>query len=349
MNHTMPDKQTMYKALVKKDSNFEGIFFVAVKTTGVFCRPTCRARKPKKENVEFFSSSQEALLNGFRPCRICHPLEYHGEFPDWLKPLIYEIKKNPEIRLKDKDLKVRGIDPNRVRRWFEKHHQMTFQTYLRTLRISSAFSKIKSGEKVIEAAFDSGYESLSGFTDYFKKSTGFSPVKSRHNQIITITKILTPLGPMIAGATDKGVYLLEFIDRRMLDTQINRLKKLLKTEFLPGPNKHLVKLGKEISEYFEGKRKRFSVPLILTGTPFQKKAWQILANIPYGATRSYKEQAKILGNAKAVRAVARANGDNKIAIIIPCHRVIGSNGKLTGYGGGLWRKKYLLNLELKNI
>ncbi|MBC8508101.1 MAG: methylated-DNA--[protein]-cysteine S-methyltransferase [Anaerolineales bacterium] len=345
---SLPATDTMYTALLEKDSTYEGIFFVGVKTTGIFCRPTCTARKPKKQNVEFYPSTHEALLHGYRPCKICHPLGQQGEYPQWLKPLMHEIEAQPELRLKDYDLRQRGIDPARVRRWFKKHHGMTFQAYLRMLRISDAHGRIRYGEKVIDTAFETGYESLSGFTDSFKKTTGFSPNKSSQKNIVTTTRILTPLGPMLAGATDKGICLLEFIDRRMIETQVKRLKKSLKAEFIPGNNEHFERLNKEIEAYFNASLKEFSVPLVIPGTAFQQKVWDALQEIPYGGTRSYKEQAEHIGNPKAGRAVARANGDNRIAIIIPCHRVIGSDGSLTGYGGGLWRKQYLLDLEMAN-
>jgi len=338
----------MYTALLDKDSTYEGIFFVAVKTTGIFCRPTCTARKPKKKNVEFFPNTHDALLHGYRPCKICHPLGHQGQYPQWLKPLMDEIEQHPELRLKDSDLRERGFDPSRARRWFKKHHGMTFQAYQRTLRISEAFGRIKYGEKVIDTAFESGYDSLSGFSDSFKKTTGFSPNKSPYKNLVVITRLLTPLGPMLAGATDEGICLLEFIDRRMLETQVERLKKTLKAEFIPGVNEHFEPLNQQIEEYFNGTRKEFDLPLVTAGTDFQEKVWRVLQGIPYGATRSYKEQAQRIGNPKAVRAVARANGDNRIAIIIPCHRVIGSDGSLTGYGGGLWRKQYLLDLERKD-
>lgn len=348
-NQLLPDITTMQRAFYQKDCNFEGIFFVAVKTTGIFCRPTCSARKPREKNIEFFSSTHEAILQGYRPCKICRPLEYKGAAPKWLRPLLEEIQLTPDIRLKDQDLRKRSIEPNRVRRWFKKHHGMTFQAYLRTLRISQAFSRIREGNKVIEAAYDSGYNSLSGFTEFFKKTTGFSPNRSSQRQLIRITRLTTPLGPMLAGANEQGIYLLEFADRRMLETQVKRLKKYLSAEFLPGTSPHFELLQTQISDYFNGKLKKFSVSLMLTGTPFQKRVWKILQNIPYGSTRSYQQQAEILGQPNAVRAVARANGDNKIAIIIPCHRVIGSRGELVGYGGGLWRKKYLLQMEKGNI
>ncbi len=347
-NLAMPDRNTMYNALLNKDSSFEGIFFVGVKTTGVFCRPTCTARKPKEENVEFFNSVKEALQYGYRPCKVCHPMQQNGEAPNWLKSLLKDIENNPTGKFKDSDLRERDIDPARVRRWFKKHHGMTFQSYIRLQRINTAFGRIKHGEKVTESAFDLGYESLSGFAETFKKSTGFSPSESKDKKIITVTRILTPLGPMLAGAVDEGICLLEFVDRRMIETQIKRLKKYLNAEFVPVQNKYFDELDKQLKEYFEGKRKEFDIPLSLPGTDFQLKVWKELQKIPYGKTRSYQQQAIALKNPKAVRAVAKANGDNRIAIIIPCHRVIGKDGQLVGYGGGMWRKQYLLNLEKKN-
>jgi len=344
-NNILPREQTMYEALLKKDSEFEGIFFAGIKTTGIFCRPTCTARKPKKENVEYFSSAKSALHSGYRPCKVCHPMKFNGEVPGWIKIILNDVDQKQNIKLKDSDLRTRGIDPARIRRWFKKNHGMTFQSYLRLLRINNAFGRIKHGDKVVESAYEHGYESLSGFTESFKKTTGFSPSKSKYKNIITVTRILTPLGPMLAGGTDDGICLLEFVDRRMLETQIKRLKKLLKAEFVPGVNKHFDVLAKQLKEYFDGKRKQFDLPLQLPGTEFQVKVWEELMKIPCGSTRSYKEQAIALDNPKAVRAVARANGDNRIAIIIPCHRVIGSNGEPVGYGGGIWRKQYLLELE----
>ncbi|HJO93907.1 MAG TPA: methylated-DNA--[protein]-cysteine S-methyltransferase [Victivallales bacterium] len=341
----LPDFDIMYKALINKDSSFEGIFFVGVKTTGIFCRPTCTARKPKKENVEFFSTSKEALDYGYRPCRMCHPMEMYGTIPEWLQPLMKEIEGNQGIKLKDYDLRNRNLEPARVRRWFKKHHNMTFQAYLRSLRINRAFGQIKHNEKIISPAYENSFDSLSGFNSAFKKVAGFNPSESCDKKIINITRLLTPIGPMFVAATDKGVCLLEFTDRRMLETEIKQLKKFFNAEFVPGENKYFKTLNKQLSEYFAGTRKSFDIPLITPGTDFQKKVWNALQKIPYGETRSYQEQAVNINKPKAVRAVASANGCNKIAIIIPCHRVIAKDGTLAGYGGGIWRKQYLLDLE----
>jgi AraC family transcriptional regulator of adaptative response/methylated-DNA-[protein]-cysteine methyltransferase len=157
----------------------------------------------------------------------------------------------------------------------------------------------------------------------------------------------TPIGLMVAGSVKEGICLLEFSDRKMLNTEYKILKKYLETDIADGNNDHLNHLRAELSEYFSGKRKEFSVPLVYTGTDFQKSVWDELMRIPYGTIRSYGEQAATLGNTLSVRAVAGANGMNKISIAVPCHRVIGENGNLTGYGGGLWRKKWLLEHEKK--
>jgi AraC family transcriptional regulator of adaptative response/methylated-DNA-[protein]-cysteine methyltransferase len=345
----MLTEQIMYNALLKKDSSFEGIFFVAVKTTGIFCRPTCTARKPKRENVEFFPTSREAIIHGYRPCKVCSPLELMGKTPNDIMKLIKEINENTSMKINDYELRKRGLEPNKIRRWFKKNHNMTFQSYQRMIRLNSAFNKIQSGEKVTNAAFDAGYESLSGFNDSFKSIVGEAPTKSKSKSVINITRLETPVGPMFACGTEKGICLFDFTDRRMLETEFKEITKYFDAVILPGENKHIALLKKEIDEYFEGKRKNFTVPLDAPGTEFQKSVWNVLMKIPYGQTISYKDQATILKKPEAVRAVANANGHNRISILIPCHRVIGEDGSLTGYGGGLWRKKWLLDFEKKNL
>ena len=217
------------------------------------------------------------------------------------------------------------------------------------LRINNAFKQIQNGEKIISAAFESGYESLSGFNDSFKSIVGGSPLHSKERKIINVMRIETPLGPMFAGAVEEGICLLEFTDRRMLETQLRTLSKLLNASIIQGSNPHLVNLKLQLTEYFEGKKRKFDLPLFTPGTEFQKQVWESLQTIPYGSTRSYKAQATSINKPEAVRAVANANGHNRIAIIIPCHRVIGEDGQLTGYGGGLWRKKWLLDFEKENL
>ena len=335
----------MYRASYEKNSDFEGVFWMGVKTTGIFCRPTCTARKPKPENVEFFDNTKDAILKGYRPCKVCKPLENPDETPVEIQKLMDELSVNPETKFKDVDLIGRGLQPINVKRWFLKHHGMTFHTFQRMFKINSAFKKLQQGENVLDVALENGYESLSGFNDSFKNVFGVSPKNSKMEKIVDLKRIETPLGTMIACANENGICMLEFSDRKALPTELKEISKHFDANIVQGENPHFKTLEKELEEYFEGKLKDFTVPLAPVGTDFQKKVWKILRTIPYGTTRTYQQQADILGNPKAVRAVANANGLNKISIIIPCHRVIGSNGTLTGYGGGIWRKQKLLELE----
>jgi AraC family transcriptional regulator of adaptative response/methylated-DNA-[protein]-cysteine methyltransferase len=165
--------------------------------------------------------------------------------------------------------------------------------------------------------------------------------------MIRITRINTPLGEMVAGATEKGICLLEFSDRSELSSELSELSKLLETQIKGSFSRHFLALRKQLKEYFKGRRKEFSVPLVTPGTEFQQAVWREIRTIPYGSTKSYSDQAKSLNNPASVRAVANANGANRISIIIPCHRVIGSDGSLVGYGGGLHRKRWLLDHERK--
>lgn len=336
-----------YRALRERDQRFIGIFFVGVKTTGIFCIATCRARKPHLANVEFFTQARELLAHGYRPCKVCRPTEHADQPPAEVLEALHLVKGNPDLKLSDNQLKQRGLRPEKLRRWFKQHHGITFQAYQRMLRINTAFRAMQNGKDVTGSAFESGYESLSGFGYAFKKIVGHPPDQSKDKAVLLITRLTTPLGPMYAGATSQGICLLEFSDRRSLENELSDLQQRLNAVVLAGENEHSLQLEKELQEYFEGTRTAFKVSLYTPGTPFQRAVWSELTNIPYGETRSYQTQANQLGRPTAVRAVAAANGQNRISIVIPCHRVIGKNGTLTGYGGGLERKKWLLTHERK--
>lgn len=344
----MKKDDIFYEALVAKDPSFEGTFFAGIKTTGIFCRPTCTARKPKRENVEFFASAKDAILKGYRACKVCHPMEKAGSTPEYVDRVLRLLDEDPSLKLKDYDLLKLEIEPSKIRRWFLKNHGITFHAYQRMYRINTAFKKLQTGTSVTDIAFDSGYESLSGFNDSFKKVFGVSPKNSKEKHVIDFTRIETDLGTMVACATDKGVCLLEFSDRKGLETELKQLAKYHNANIVQGQNKYFKQLKEELDAYFEGRLKEFNVPLDISGTDFQKQVWQALVEIPYGTTSSYLRQAEVLGKPSSVRAVANANGMNMIAIIIPCHRVVGSDGSLTGYAGGLWRKQKLIDLEKDN-
>lgn len=343
------DIEKYYQALVTKDEQFIGTFYVGVKTTGIFCIATCTARKPKFENVEFYTEAKELLQNGYRPCKVCKPTQNAHQPPEEVQQAMAMLKESPDQKIRDFELREQGLSPEKIRRWFKKHHGMTFQAYQRMIRINTAFQSLKKGESVTSSAYDSGYESLSGFGYTFKKMVGSAPEESKDKAIILITRLTTPLGPMYTCATDDGICLLEFTDRRMLETEFHDLQKRLNAIILVGENAHTRQLKVELAEYFAGERHHFEVTLHHPGTPFQQSVWRALLQIPYGSTRSYQQQAEFLNKPKAVRAVASANGHNRIAIVIPCHRVIGKDGSLTGYAGGLERKRWLLDHEQKHL
>ena len=337
-----------YSVLGTRNTKYDGTFFTAVKTTGIFCHPSCRARIPKAKNVTFYDTIEEALQNGFRPCKVCKPMEKIGETPIYIKNIIAELQQNPHIKISDEQLKSKGIEPHTIRRWFKKNYNITFHSFQRMLRINYAFTNIKNGNSITHSAYGSGYESLSGFNDSYRSLFGESASKSKNRNVINVLRFSSPIGSIIACATKKGLCFLGFIGQKRIEKQFDEIQKQFNAIILPGKNVHLTKVKKETNEYFDGKRKTFSVSLDIVGTDFRKKVWAELLNISYGKTVSYKEQAIAINNLKAVRAVASANGANKISIIIPCHRVIGSNGSLTGYAGGLHRKKWLLNFEKSN-
>ncbi|MBT8141501.1 MAG: bifunctional transcriptional activator/DNA repair protein Ada [Gammaproteobacteria bacterium] len=330
---------------MQRDSAFDGVFITGVKTTGIFCRPVCTARKPLEKNIEFFDDVSEAIRAGYRPCKRCSPLQATDEIPPDIQKLLTLVERDPQKRWKDWQLREIGLQPAAVRRWFQKHYNMTFHGYSRLRRLGEAMQQMKLGENVTRSMDVSGYESESGFRTAFKKYFGNPPGQSRDCTRMWVNRIMTPLGPMLICANDDGLHLLEFVDRRMLETQIKRVRKYTSCYYVPGEHPVMQTTEQQLQEYFNGTRKSFDLPIALMGTEFQQQVWKALLKIPYGETRTYAQQAIAIKNPKAVRAVGTANGDNRFAIIVPCHRVIGADGKLTGYGGGLWRKQKLLELE----
>jgi AraC family transcriptional regulator of adaptative response/methylated-DNA-[protein]-cysteine methyltransferase len=332
------------RAYLERDASYNGLFFLGVRTTGIFCRPTCPARKPLPKNVEYFPSARAAIVAGYRPCKRCRPLE-SDEQPQWAADLLADVERDPSSRITDGDLRARGINPGTVRRYFRRRYGMTFQAFTRARRLSGALSRIRENGALDTAVFESGYGSHSGFRDAFARTFGHPPGRYRNGKCVLLSWLRSPLGPLVAGATADGVCLLEFSDRRMLEAELATLRKLFDAPVVPGSDEHLEILQEELAKYFARSLRAFSVPLVYPGTAFQRRVWERLLPIPYGETRSYEQIAVAVGEPKAVRAVGRANGLNRVAILIPCHRVVNKNGELGGYGGGLRRKQYLLDLE----
>lgn len=341
---TLPSTDRMYQALLEKDTSFIGVFFVGVRTTGIFCRPGCPARCPFRENVEFFASSRDALFAGYRPCKRCRPLEKVAETPEWVSRALRLVESSSDRRVSEYELSREGLSPERLRRWFQKNHGMTFQSYQRGLRLGKAMAAIKNGGKVSEASAFSGWDSPSGFRDAFHRAFGVSPSRA-DGPVFCVKRIETPLGGMVAVADDSHLYLLEFVDRRMMATQMKTLQSRYGCSLVPGTSAVLTLVERKLTDYFAGELREFSVPVDTRGTEFQMSVWNRLLAIPYGETLSYSAMAVELGRPDAQRAVGKANGDNRIAILVPCHRVVKADGTLCGYGGGLWRKQRLLELE----
>src|SRR6201993_1762088 len=235
----LPPPETMYRALVNRDSSFEGIFYVGVRTTGIFCRPTCTAKKPARENADFFATPDEALESGYRPCLRCHPLDSIGRPPQLIERLRAEVERAPGGRLTDKELTALAIDPSTARRQFKRHYGMTFQAYHRARRMGVALSEVRKGGGVQEARNGSGFESESGFREAFTKIFGEPPTAARTRGPLFAERIDTPLGAMIAVADDEGFRLLEFIDRRGAERELLIFRKKLPKNVVPGKHRYL--------------------------------------------------------------------------------------------------------------
>jgi AraC family transcriptional regulator of adaptative response/methylated-DNA-[protein]-cysteine methyltransferase len=210
--------------------------------------------------------------------------------------------------------------------------------------------QIRTGKAIIDTQLNTCYESNNAFKDALTKIMGAPPTNcSQHHRVLKASWLDTPLGSMLAIADENSLFLLEFVDQKGLERNIERLRHRTKSAIIPGSTLPIISIEKELNAYFEGNLTEFATPVHLQGSPFQKLVWQELLEIPYGETRSYSKQAESIGRPSAFRAVANANGANLLAIILPCHRIINQDGNLGGYGGGIIRKKWLIDHERRTI
>ena len=342
----MPSRAAMERAFQERDAGFDGLFIAAVKTTGIFCRPSCPARRPLRENCEYYATVQEAVGAGYRACKRCAPESATGRAPEWVARLLSHLDASGNGRLTGAELATLGVEASRVRRWFQRHHGMTFSAFCRARRLGKSLELLKRGQSLDEVAFGHGYESHSGFREAFGRLFGDAPGRARGGACITTSILESPVGPLLVGAVEAGVCLLEFSDPERAATQVKAMERLLGLASVPGEHPWLTQLQAELTCYFEGALQTFTVPLVAPGTPFQESVWTALQTIPYGQTWSYETLAERAGHPGACRAVGTANGRNRLAILIPCHRVVNKGKGLGGYGGGLWRKRILLDLEV---
>ena len=341
----LPDRDTLYGALLARDPAYEGRAYVGVSSTGVFCRLTCTARNPKPENCRFFGSVAECLEAGFRPCKRCHPLGPAAEADPAVQTLLKALENQPARRWSEDDVVRLGFDPSSVRRSFKRHFGTTFLEMARRARLRDGVETLSGGGRVIDAQLNAGFSSPSAFRSAFAKLLGTAPGNFARDALLKADWIDTPLGAMIAICDKSALHLLEFADRKALPNELKKLRKQARGDLGLGRTAPMEQIEAELTSFFDGKGEDFTVPLALHGTAFTRDVWRALRNIPAGETRSYSDIARRIGRPTATRAVARANGANQIAIVIPCHRVIGADGSLTGYGGGLWRKQKLIELE----
>ena len=347
----MPSVPAMRRAFAAKDPAFDGLFVVAVRTTGIFCRPTCRAKPPKPENLEFYPTPDAAVRQGYRACKLCRPADAAGAAPPLVARLVRLVDHRAPGRVTADDLSAEGIDPSTARRQFARHMGMTFAAYQRARRLAAAADLVRSGDAgVVDAQIGAGFESGSGFRDAVRRAFGTTVSGLASAVVLASARIPTPVGVMLAVAGDAGVAVCDFEDRTGTAEAVERARIRLGSRgcpaaVVPGDHPLLAQVAVELAEYFAGRRQRFDVPLAVGGTSFQRRSWAYLQQIPFGQTRSYGRQAADIGSPAAVRAVGRANGSNFCSILIPCHRVIAADGALTGYGGGMARKRWLLDHE----
>ncbi len=347
----LPDPYTLYAALLARNECFDGQVFVCVSSTGVFCRLTCPARKPKRENCTFYPTIGECVEAGFRPCKRCHPLQAAALADPTIAALLHALDTRPDLRWSEDHVIKLGYEPSTVRRSFRRHFGLTFLEMARQRRLREGFETLAIGGKVVTAQHEASFASASAFRDAFARLLGQPPSELGSDKLLRATWIPTPLGDMIAVSSRSHLHLLEFVDRKGLPGELKKLQQASKEGIGIGSMPPSEQAAAELIDYFAARSDRFSTPLAVPASPFTQRVWDALREIPAGETRSYSEIARQIGRPSAIRAVARANGANQIALMIPCHRVIGADGSLTGYGGGLWRKQRLIEIErqLKSV
>ena len=341
----LPDQETLYAALLARDSRFDGQAFVCVSSTGVFCRLTCPARKPRVENCTFFATIGECISAGYRACKRCHPLQAAATADPNIVALLKALGESPDLRWSEAHVEELGFDLSTVRRSFKRQFGMTFLEMARQRRLREGFETLARGGKVITAQHEASFESASAFRAAFARLLGRAPADLRTDGRLRATWIPTPLGDMLAVSSPSHLHLLEFVDRKGLPAELARLMAAEKQGIGLGTLPPSEQAAAELADYFAARSDRFTTPLAFAASAFTQQVWDALRAIPVGETRSYSDIARQIGRPAAVRAVARANGANQIAVMVPCHRVIGADGSLTGYGGGLWRKQRLIEIE----
>ncbi|MFV0643193.1 MAG: bifunctional DNA-binding transcriptional regulator/O6-methylguanine-DNA methyltransferase Ada [Sphingomonadaceae bacterium] len=337
------DDQTAWEAVLRRDRSFDGVFVTGVMSTGIYCRPSCGARHPARKNVRFFADGAEARAAGLRPCKRCLP-------DDMARDELAVMGAIRMIRAAGAPVSLRvlaeqaGYSPGHFQRIFVRATGLSPAAYARALRSRRAQDALSDGDSVTRAIFEAGYESASRFYDGTGASLGMTPSawnKGGRGVTIHYAVVETTLGQMLVAATEKGVCRLSFNEGR------EELERRFPEAELSAGGEGFAALLKEVIAAVEQPGHVRHIPLDVRGTIFQQKVWEELRKIPPGETRSYGQIAAAAGKPKAVRAAGSANGANNVAVLIPCHRVVRSDGSLGGYAYGLEIKRALLEREKK--
>jgi AraC family transcriptional regulator of adaptative response/methylated-DNA-[protein]-cysteine methyltransferase len=335
----------LHRALERRDREAGHGFLYGVRSTKVVCRFDCPARTPKPQNRVFFTSLEEAASAGYRPCLRCRPGGEKEPLAAELKALLDEA---PEKRWSEAELLRLGYCPRSVRRAFIRTYGRSFLDMARKARVVRGSLAARRGERMIEAQLDAGFESASGFREAAGRLLGRSLQELRRPSPLGLTFITTPIGVMAAAATKDALWVLEFADRAELAEELLAAERGSGLALSLSSNEGTEAIEREVAAYFAGDLEAFSQRPVRYGSRFLSGVHDALSTISPGTTISYKELAEKIGRPGAFRAVARANAANRLALIVPCHRVIASNGKLSGYAGGVWRKQWLLEHEKRH-
>ncbi len=338
-------EEVRWRAVLLRDGRADGCFVYAVTSTGIYCRPTCPSRRPRRERVRFFEHPNAAEAAGFRPCRRCRPREATTE-----QRVVAEVRRLLEsagapLTLKELGRAV-GVSPFHLQRLFKRATGLTPREYAVLCRTDRLKARLRQGETVTDALYAAGYGSSRALYERAAQHLGMTSGAYRKGGAgvrIAYACEDTPIGRMLVAATEHGVCALQFgDDERFLEAELAR--EFPRAELVRDPAS-LVPYIQAVRDHLSGRSVRLDLPLDLRGTPFQQRVWEALRSIPYGEVRSYSEVARMIGRPEAVRAVARACATNPVSVAVPCHRVVRTNGGLGGYRWGLDRKRALLELE----
>ncbi|MFT4063295.1 bifunctional DNA-binding transcriptional regulator/O6-methylguanine-DNA methyltransferase Ada [Paraburkholderia sp.] len=338
-----------WDAVTRRDREADGAFFYAVRTTGVFCRPSCASRQPRRENVAFFTDAAAARAAGFRDCKRCRPGGLPREL-DIVNRACAALDADPQQRLTLAQLSdAVHVSPFHLQRLFKRVVGVSPRQYQAAQRGAALRDALKGGADVTRATLDAGFGSPSRMYDSAPAELGMAPSAYRRKGAgltVRYTSAPTSLGFVLVGATDKGICKIGFGDDATL--LIDELRGEFANAELREDAERLAPFVAQIDAYLHGTRQDFDLPLDIASTAFRQRVWDALRRIPYGETRSYSQIAEAVGSPRAVRAVASACATNPVALAIPCHRVVQKGGALAGYRWGLPRKAALLDNEAQH-